>query len=67
MASYIASWDSAERASGLSSGTFYVPAFYAPPAELEALARVVEPYGGAYTSHIRDESSYSVGLMAAPP
>ena len=50
---------------GLSSGTFYVPAFYAPPEELEALALVVAPYGGAYTSHIRDESSYSVGLMAA--
>jgi len=25
----------------------------------------VAPYGGAYTSHLRDESSYSVGLMAA--
>jgi len=54
-----------EGAWGLSSGTFYVPGSYAPPAEIEELAKVVAPYGGAYTSHYRDESTYSVGLMAA--
>jgi len=55
----------AEGAWGLSSGTFYVPGSYAPPDEIQDLAKEVAPFGGAYTSHIRDESTYSVGLMAA--
>ena len=54
-----------EGAWGLSSGTFYVPGFYAEPGEIEELARVVAPYGGAYQSHYRDESTYSVGVIAA--
>ena len=54
-----------EGAWGLSSGTFYVPGSYAPPSEIEALAMEVAPFGGAYQSHIRDESAYSVGLIAA--
>ena len=54
-----------EGAWGLSSGTYYVPGSYAPPEEIEELAKEVAPFGGVYTSHIRDESTYSVGLMAA--
>jgi len=54
-----------EGAWGLSSGTFYAPGNYAPPEEIQELARVVAPYGGAYQSHIRDESTYSIGLIAA--
>ena len=54
-----------EGAWGLSSGTFYVPGSYAPPEEIEELAKVVAPYRGSYTSHYRDESTYSVGLIAA--
>lgn len=54
-----------EGAWGLSSGTFYVPGSYAPPAEIESLAMEVAPFGGVYQSHIRDESAYSVGLLAA--
>ncbi len=54
-----------EGAWGMSSGTFYVPGFYSKPAEIEDLAKIVARYGGGYQSHIRDESSYSVGLMAA--
>ena len=50
---------------GLSSGTYYVPGSYTPPEEIEELAKIVAEYGGAYTSHIRDESTYSVGLIAA--
>ena len=50
---------------GLSSGTFYVPGSYAPPEEIEELARDVARYDGTYTSHYRDESTYSVGLIAA--
>jgi N-acyl-D-aspartate/D-glutamate deacylase len=54
-----------EGAWGMSSGTFYVPGFYAEPAEIEELATIVAPYGGAYQSHYRDESDYSVGLIAS--
>ena len=54
-----------EGAWGLSSGTYYVPGSYAPPEEIEELAEEVAPYGGAYTSHHRDESTYSIGLIAS--
>jgi N-acyl-D-aspartate/D-glutamate deacylase len=50
---------------GLSSGTFYQPGFFAPNEELVTLARAVSDFGGAYTSHIRDESDYGVGLLAS--
>lgn len=50
---------------GLSSGTFYVPGSYADNAELIALARVASGYGGVYSSHIRDESNYTIGVEAA--
>lgn len=55
----------AEGAWGLSSGTFYVPGAYSEPEEIEDLAREVAPFGGAYQSHYRDESTYTVGLIAA--
>ena len=54
-----------EGAYGLSSGTFYVPGSYSDPEEIVDLARVVATFGGIYTSHIRDESDYSIGLVAA--
>lgn len=50
---------------GLSSGTFYVPGAYSENAELIELARVVAEYDGIYTSHIRDESNYTIGIDAA--
>jgi len=50
---------------GLSSGTFYTPGSYSKNAEIVELSRVVGEYGGMYTSHIRDESNYTVGLVAA--
>ncbi len=54
-----------EGAWGMSSGTFYVPGSYAEPEEIQELAKVVAEYGGAYQSHIRDESNYTVGVIAA--
>ncbi len=54
-----------EGAWGMSSGTFYVPGSYSEPAEIIELARVVARYGGAYQSHIRDESDYTTGLVAS--
>lgn len=49
----------------LSSGPFYTPGSFAPTAELIELAKVAAEFGGAYQSHIRDESDYSIGVVAA--
>ena len=54
-----------EGAFGLSSGTFYVPGSYSEPGEIVQMAKVVAEFGGAYTSHIRDESNYTIGVIAA--
>ena len=50
---------------GLSSGTFYTPGSYSENSELVELGRVVGEFGGIYTSHIRDESNYTIGVVAA--
>ena len=50
---------------GLSSGPFYSPGSYASTDELVELAKVASEFGGAYTSHIRDESNYTIGLEAS--
>ena len=54
-----------EGAFGMSSGPFYAPGSYSDTDELVALAEVAAEYGGVYTSHIRDESDYTIGLVAA--
>jgi N-acyl-D-aspartate/D-glutamate deacylase len=50
---------------GLSTGLFYAPQSFAKTDEVVALAREAGIRGGVYDSHIRDESSYTVGLAAA--
>lgn len=50
---------------GLSSGTFYAPGSYSENDELIELGKEVAPFGGFYTSHIRDESNYTIGVVAA--
>ena len=50
---------------GLSTGLFYAPQSFATTAEVTALAREAGLRGGVYDSHIRDESSYTIGLAAA--
>lgn len=50
---------------GLSSGPYYTPGSYATVDELVALARPVAEVDGFHSSHIRDEGSFSVGLVAA--
>lgn len=50
---------------GLSSGTFYLPGSYSENSELIDLARVAAEFGGIYTSHIRDESNYTIGVIAS--
>jgi N-acyl-D-amino-acid deacylase len=50
----------ADGAFGLSSGLFYQPGRFAKTEEVIALAREA---GGVYTSHIRDEGTYDVGIV----
>jgi N-acyl-D-aspartate/D-glutamate deacylase len=54
-----------EGAFGISTGPWYAPGSFAKTEELIDLSKVVAGYGGAYSSHIRDEADYSVGLVAA--
>ena len=54
-----------EGALGLSTGLFYPPQSFAATDEVVALAAAAARRGGVYDSHIRDESSYTVGLLAA--
>lgn len=59
--------DSAMRdgAFGLSTGLFYAPGSYATTAEIVTIAKVVAQHHGIYDTHIRDESSYTIGLETA--
>lgn len=50
---------------GLSTGLFYVPGTYAKTQEVIELAKVAGQYGGVYESHVRDESTYNIGVEAA--
>lgn len=48
---------------GLSTGLFYSPGSYATTDEVIALAKTASANDGIYDTHLRDESSYSVGLI----
>lgn len=50
---------------GLSSGLYYAPGSHAATDEVVALASVAAESGGVYSSHIRDEADYSIGVAAA--
>lgn len=50
---------------GLSAGPFYTPGNFSKTEEHIALARIAAEYDGFYTSHVRDESDYTVGVVAA--
>jgi len=50
---------------GLSSGLFYTPGSFANTDEVIALATVAGEFGGLYTSHIRDEGNYTIGVVAS--
>ncbi len=54
-----------EGATGLSTGLFYAPQSFAKTAEVIAVAREAATRGGLYDTHQRDESSYSIGLLAS--
>ena len=50
---------------GLSSGLFYTPGSFAKTEEVIALAAVAGEFSGVYTSHIRDEADYDIGVVRA--
>ena len=50
---------------GLSTGLYYTPGSYSDTAEVIELARIAARFGGVYDSHMRDESSYSIGLLGS--
>jgi N-acyl-D-aspartate/D-glutamate deacylase len=50
---------------GLSSGLYYAPGSYSKTPEVIAMAKMAAQFGGVYSSHIRDEADYSIGLVAA--
>jgi N-acyl-D-aspartate/D-glutamate deacylase len=50
---------------GLSTGLYYAPGSYASTEEVVQLAKVAASHGGIYDTHMRDESSYNVGLVGA--
>jgi N-acyl-D-amino-acid deacylase len=52
-----------EGAIGLSTGLYYAPGSYATTEEIIELARVAAQHGGIYDTHMRDESTYNIGLM----
>lgn len=54
-----------EGAIGLSTGLFYAPQNFAKTDEVIALAKEAGRRGGIYDTHQRDESTYSIGLMAS--
>ena len=49
---------------GMTGGLYYAPGSYAANDEVVRLATEIAPYG-AFISHIRDESDYNIGLVAA--
>jgi N-acyl-D-aspartate/D-glutamate deacylase len=50
---------------GLSTGLFYSPGSFASTEEVIELAKVVAQRGGVYDTHMRDESSYTTGLIGS--
>jgi N-acyl-D-amino-acid deacylase len=50
---------------GLSTGLFYSPGSFAKTEEVIELAKVAAAKGGIYDSHMRDESSYNIGLIGS--
>ena len=50
---------------GLSTGLFYTPGSFSDTAEIVELAKVAAGFGGVYDSHMRDESSYNIGVLGS--
>jgi N-acyl-D-aspartate/D-glutamate deacylase len=54
-----------EGAIGISTGLYYAPGSYSETEEVIELSKVAAKYGGLYDTHMRDESSYTIGLLGS--
>jgi N-acyl-D-aspartate/D-glutamate deacylase len=54
-----------EGAIGISTGLYYAPGSFSSTEEIIELARIAAQHNGIYDTHMRDESSYSIGLLAS--
>lgn len=54
-----------EGAIGMSTGLYYAPGSYSSTEEVISLAKVAAAAGGIYDTHMRDESTYNIGLLAS--
>lgn len=54
-----------EGALGMSTGLYYAPGSYSKTEEIIELANTASERGGIYDSHMRDESSYTIGLLGS--
>jgi N-acyl-D-aspartate/D-glutamate deacylase len=54
-----------EGALGMSTGLYYAPGSYATTEEVIELAKAAAARNGIYDSHLRDEDSYTIGLLGA--
>lgn len=50
---------------GISTGLYYAPQSYAKTEEVIELSKIAAAKGGVYDTHMRDEGSYSIGLLGA--
>ncbi|MBX9602491.1 MAG: D-aminoacylase [Bryobacteraceae bacterium] len=50
---------------GFSTGLFYAPGSFATTEEVIELAKVAAAAGRYYDSHVRDESSYTIGFLGS--
>jgi N-acyl-D-aspartate/D-glutamate deacylase len=50
---------------GVSTGLYYVPGSFANTEEVVTLAKVASKYNGIYDTHLRDESTFNIGFIAA--
>jgi N-acyl-D-amino-acid deacylase len=54
-----------EGAIGISTGLYYAPGSFSSTEEVIELARIAAQHGGIYDTHMRDEGSYSIGLLGS--
>jgi len=50
---------------GMSTGLYYAPGSSSSTEEVIELAKIAARHGGIYDTHLRDESSYTIGLIGA--
>ena len=55
----------ASRSTRAINGLFYKPGSYSNTEEVIELAKSIVPFGGIYDTHLRDESSYNIGLLGS--